>query len=245
MTFDFLLKPDFIYFFLGAAISLLIQLFVGQAYVLFIKKGRAREKYAITDIMTHYIKGKSIPLARLQLIKSSVKNACGFADLYKENERIIFRHYAFANNCFHNISAPGNILFDDSVLESTTESNKFDGISLSYEYSPGSADLLPKPFRNKSSASLTVKVGFTFPDDYVGPIYKSKEFLFGKGIGLVRAVVVYNTGQTNVFELRKFKIRSHSSSWLPLESIGNWWDYDVEYFSGPANGPTKFNISEG
>ena len=242
---DSLLKPDFIYFVLGAFISLLIQLFVGQAYVLFTKKGRAREKYAITDIMTYHVKGKSFPLARLQLIKSSVKNACGFADLYKDNDKIVFRHYAFANNCFHNISAPGNVLFDDSVSTATTESNEFDGITISYDYSPGSADLLPRRFRKKSSASLTVKVSFTFPSDYVGPIYKSKEFLFARGVGLVRAVIVYNTDQTNIFELRNFKLQSHSASWLPLEGVGNWWDYDVEYFSGSANGPTKFNICEG
>ncbi len=244
IMFDFLLKPDLFYFIIGVFFSLLIQLFVGPAYVLFTKKWHAREKYAITDIMTYHVKGKSIPLVRLQLIKSSVKNACGFADLYKDDNKIVFRHYAFANNCFHNVCAPGTILFDGSISTATTESNEFDGITISYTYSLGSPDLLPKRFRKKSSASLSVRINYMFPPDYVGPPYKTKEFIFAKGIGLVSAVIVYNTDQTNVFELRRFKLQNHSSSWLPVESVGNWWEYDIEYFSGSANGPTKFNICE-
>lgn len=242
---NFFLDSDFIYFILGSLFSLLIAIYIGSSYVLFSKKLRAREKYAITDIMTYNVKGNSIPLARLQLIKSSVKNACGFADIYKDNSEIVFRHYAFANNCFHNICAPGNILFDDSISSLITESNEFDGIVMTYTYSPGSSDLLPRHFRKKSSASLSVKINCTFPPEYVGPTYKTKEYIFAKGIGLVSAVIVYNTDQTNTFELREFNLQSHSSSWLPIESVGNWWVYDVEYFSGSANGPTKFNICEG
>lgn len=243
--FDIITSSNFVYFVAGGVLSIVIAVFFGQAYVLISRKNMAREKYAITDIMNYNVRNNAIPLARLQLVKSSVKNACGFADMYKDKNKIIFRHYSFANNCFHNIIAPGSVLFDESVSDIKTESNEFDGIKICYKYSFLGTDVLPKKFQTKSSDCMRIIMLYTFPSDYVGPLYKSKELLFAKGIGLVHAVITYNTDQTNTFMLRNYKLQAHSSSWLPIENIGNYWVYDIAYFSGSANGPTKFNICEG
>ena len=120
------------------------------------KRGKATEKYMVTDIFPFRVKNDTHNLAQLQLVKSSIKNACGFAGLHVEPERIVFHHYGFANNCFHAVIAPGHILYEEGVSNQKTASNEFTSISVAHNPASVPKEFIPKKYRKKTIESMLV-----------------------------------------------------------------------------------------
>ena len=57
--------------------------------------------------------------------------------------------------------------------------------------------------------------------------------VFAKGIGIAYAETEYMNKEKDVYFLRDFKTINAQDSWFPINSIGNWWVYDVSYFEKP------------
>ncbi len=205
------------------------------------KKGKAIEKYMVTDIYPFHVKNNVYDLAQLQLVKSSIKNGCGFAGIHVDRDKIVFHHYGFANNCLHAIIAPGDVLLDQDARKLKSQSNEFKSIDIAHNPTQLPKELLPKQYRNKAIDSLLVTMEFSFPKTYTGPMYASKSLLFAKGIGLVKAVTTYRDGQKDEFTLKHHKVKEASDAWWPVHTIGNYWVYDIKY----AYGPNKVNIKHG
>ena len=202
------------------------------------RHGSAVEKYMVTDIFPFRIKNNTHNLAQLQLVKSSIKNACGFAGIHIEPERIVFHHYGFTNNCFHAVIAPDHILYEDEISYQKSASNEFTSISITHNPTSIPKELIPKKYRKKTIESMLITLSYKFPKKYTGPSYKSKSLLFAKGVGLIKAVTTYDDGQKDEFTLKKHRISEANNAWWPIQSIGNYWIYDIRY----SHGPNKVNI---
>lgn len=204
------------------------------------KKGRAIEKYLVTDIYPFHVKNDVHDLVQLQLVKSSIKNDCGFAGIHVAKDRIEFHHYGFANNCLHAVIAPCDVILDESAQTLKSQSNRFSGISIKHNPSQLPKEFIPKKYRKRAIDSLLVQMEFSFPKTYTGPMYETKSLLFVKGVGLVKAVTTYRDGQKDEFTLKKYKVKEVSDAWWPF-AIGNYWVYEIIY----AYGPNKVNIKHG
>lgn len=199
------------------------------------KKGKAKERYKITDYIQFRQKRGTVDLYRMVLDKSSIKNAAGFADFTTQDGEIRANHYAFANSCIHNIIAPGKILMKEEVTSwiENAPSNKF----ISYKIRSRAienplSDLIPRRYNKYSSKCRCVESEFDYPKTYTGPRPKKRLITFCRGIGILRSETIYKGEQRDLYVLRKFGIEKKSESWFPLD-IGNYWVYDIEYSIGP------------
>jgi hypothetical protein len=235
-----LLNADRVIAILALLIGILATKYYGSNY-LPRRKGLATEKYMVTDIFPFRVKGNVYNLAQLQLVKSSIKNACGFAGLHVEPQRIVFHHYGFANNCLHAVIAPGHILYEEGTRNQQTSSNEFSSITVAHNPTSVPKEFIPKKYRKYAIEAMLVTLDYSFPKTYTGPLYKSKSLLFAKGIGLIKAVTTYQDGQRDEFTLKTHKVLEASDAWWPIQQIGNFWVYDIVY----AHGPNKVNIKHG
>lgn len=202
------------------------------------RKGVAYEKYLVTDIFEFPVKNNVLDISHLQLIKSSIKNACGFAGIYVASDKIVFHHYGFTNNCLHAIIAPGDTLYDPDSNTSKPSSNGYKTINVKHDPKLFPKELIPKKYRDLTTKALMLTLAYEFPQSYAGPRYKTKTLLFIKGIGLVSAVVEYQGGKKDHFELVKYKVKEKSDLWWPIYTVGNYFKYKIRY----EYGPNKVNI---
>lgn len=221
----------------GIIISLIAGWYFSRPY-LPQRKGVAYEKYAVTEIYELPTKNKMMDISHLQLVKSSIKNSCGFAGIHVDKEKIVFHHYGFTNNCIHAIVAPGDTLYDPSEKNASVPSNGYKSITVKNSPNDFPKELLPKKYRKLSSKALMLTLEYEFPQTYAGPRYKKKTLIFIKGIGLASAVIEYQGGKTDSFELVDFKVKEISDLWWPVHTIGNYFEYRIQY----EYGPTKVNI---
>lgn len=205
------------------------------------EKGRAIEKYMVTDIYRFNVKNNVYDLAQLQLVQSSIRNGCGFAGVHVDKEKIVFHHYGFANNCFHAIIAPGDIILDQDAGTLKAQSNEFKSISIDHNPKSLPKEFLPDKYRKIAIESLLVSMEFQFPKTYTGPMYQSKTILLAKGIGLIKSVTTYRNGQTDEFILKNHLVKEASDAWWPVHTLGNYWEYEINY----SLGPNKVNIKHG
>jgi len=79
------------------------------------KNGKAKEKYLVTEKISHGTKEGFIDSSRIVLCKSSLNNAMGFMDvsLTKNAESVIVDRYSFIHSFIHNIYAPGKIILEN------------------------------------------------------------------------------------------------------------------------------------
>lgn len=197
------------------------------------KKGVAYERYIVTDIYEFPVKNNVLDISHLQLQKSSIKNSCGFAGIHVDEEKIIFRHYGFTNNCLHAIIAPDDILYDPCSTSKKSKSNGFSSINIKHSPKLIPLDLVPKKYKKLTTKALMLTLEYDFPQSYVGPRYQTKNFIFIKGIGLVYAVIQYKGGKKDIFELKKYRVQERSDSWWPVHTIGNYFEYKIVYEYGP------------
>ena len=205
------------------------------------RRGFAIEKYMVTDIIPFRTKSGTHNLSQIQLVKSSIKNSCGFAGAYIDDTKIVFHHYGFANNCLHAIIAPGYTLYDESHQRQRTQSNEYKSIDIKHVPSSIPLEMLPKKYKSMSTEAMMVRIMYDFPKTYTGPLYREKSIIFMRGIGIVKAVTTYSDGTKDEFTLKRHKVKEVSNLWWPLQTIGNYWLYDIQY----AHGPNKINIKQG
>lgn len=208
------------------------------------KSNKAREKYMVLEKISHGTKSGFIDSARIFLEKSSIENASGFMDisLTTSNEDIIIDRSAFIHSCIHNVIAPGKIILHKN--KTSKEKIKTNGFAdfeiLSQKSDTNELDLVPKNLLKNMKEIRTVDQKFIYPDNYIGPRYKSRKFIFAKGIGLIYVQTVYINENVDKYVLKKYKVRKKSTRWIPFETLGNYWVYDISY----ETGPNKFTMNE-
>ncbi|MCJ7649690.1 MAG: hypothetical protein MUP85_13830 [Candidatus Lokiarchaeota archaeon] len=234
-------------------ISILFSLLVGALGIYFTikyssiyhirNKGKIREKYRITEIIEFRKKNETIDLYRMVLEKSSIKNAMGFVDFIKSDGEIKAKHYAFINSCIHNILAPGKIIFDDNktIYTEKAPSNEFTSYTIKTQRFRNASDkLIPKRYRKYSPKCFYTESEFDYPKTYTGPRYDKRIITFCPGIGILRSETIYKSGQKDTYILKNHKIKDKTEMAFPINNIGNYWVYDIEY----SVGPNKININE-
>ena len=206
-------------------------------------RGKAREKYMVVERIPHRTKRGIEDIARLVIVKSSVKNAMGFMDVEvncENNDRILVKRYAFIHTFIHVWFAPGRIILkEEQNWIEKVESNYFKSFYISCEKKymlP--VDLISaswmRKIRRRVEEFITTKCTFKYPKTYTGPRYKERLIVFGRGVGIVYAKVTYSDGDEDVYVLRDFKVK-RNSFWIPVFDVGNWWVYDISYSKPPSS----------
>ena len=87
----------------------------GFTYFTNYESDKAKEKYLVTEKISHGTKEGFIDSSRIVLCKSSLNNAMGFMDvsLTKNAESVIVDRYSFIHSFIHNIYAPGKIILEN------------------------------------------------------------------------------------------------------------------------------------
>ncbi len=205
---------------------------------------RYREKYLVSEKISHGTKTGFIDSARIVLVKSSINKAMGFMDvsLTTHPEEIYIDRYAFIHSCIHTVFAPGKTLLkkDNEWIEKTP-SNKFEDYKIiSKKLDSIPLDQVPSKVNPKISECRAVLSTFEYPATYTGPRYKQRLTILAKGIGIVFCKTEYVNGDVDIYKLRKYNVKDSAEYWLPVNKLGNHWVYDIicEY------GPNKLNMCE-
>lgn len=230
----------------SASISIVLT-FVGIKYSsrFHIKKeGKAKEKYTVVEKISHGTKVGYIDSARVVLTKSSRDNAMGFMDvsLTAHPENIIIDRYAFTHSFIHNMFAPGKIILNEKEeWEESTPSNLFENyLTFSKKLNSIPINLINSKIRKKINECRAVESTFKYPKTYTGPRYVKRLLLIAKGIGVVYSETEYVNGDVDVYSLSKYKVNNARDYWLPVNKIGNYWEYDISY----EYGTNKINLCE-
>lgn len=208
------------------------------------KQGKAKEKYVVIEKISHGTKEGFIDSARVALTKSSLVNAMGFMDvsLTEHPENIFVDRYAFTHSFIHNIFAPGKIILNEKKeWEENTPSNLFDDyITSSKKLDSIPINLIADKIRKKVNECRAVESSFTYPATYTGPRYKRRLLLIAKGIGIIFSETEYVNGDKDVYSLSKYKVTDSEKYWLPVNKIGNFWEYEISF----EHGANKLNLCE-
>lgn len=208
------------------------------------KKGMAKEKYVVIEKSSLGTKEGYIDSARIALTKSSLKNAMGFMDvsLTEHPENIVLDRYAFTHSFVHNMFAPGKIILNSKkTWKENTPSNLFDDyVTSSKKLDSIPINLINSNIRNKINECRAVESTFSFPSTYTGPRYKSRLLLIAKGIGIVYSETNYINGDKDIYSLIKYKVSGSEEYWLPVNKVGNFWEYEIQY----DHGANKLNMCE-
>ncbi len=203
-----------------------------------------REKYLISEKISHGTKSGVLDSARIILAKSSIDKAMGFMDvsLTSHPEEIQIDRYAFIHTCTHILFAPGKtILKNEKEWEEKTPSNQFeDYIIKSRKLDTVQIDLIPIKIQRYLSECRSVESSFEYPSIYTGPRYKQRLLILAKNIGIVYCRVVYMNGDVDEYCLKEWKVPDNTGYWLPVNKRGNYWVYDIFC----QHGPNKLNICE-
>ncbi|MCI5218879.1 MAG: hypothetical protein D3914_06755 [Candidatus Electrothrix sp. LOE2] len=201
------------------------------------KKGKAKEKYVVVEKVALGTNERVIDSARIVLTKSSMDNAMGFMDisLTEHPENIVVDRYAFTHSYIHNIFAPGKIILNHKKSwQENTPSNRFnDYVTISKKLDSIPVNLINKKIRGKITECRAVVSTFSYPPAYKGPRYKKRLLLIAKGIGIVHSETEYLNGDKDVYELARYKISDGKDYWLPVNKVGNYWEYEISYEYGP------------
>lgn len=203
-----------------------------------------REKYLVSEKISHGTKTGFIDSARIVLAKSSIDNALGFMDvsLTTHPEEIYVDRYAFIHSCIHTIFAPGKIILrNQQEWIEKAPSNEFSNyIIKSKRLDSIPLDQIPRKVRKFISECRAIESSFEYPATYTGPRYKNRLIIVAKGIGIVFCKTEYVNKDIDAYRLIKFKITGGSNYWLPVNNMGNFWIYDISC----QFGPNKLNICE-
>ena len=208
------------------------------------KIGVAKERYSVIEKISHGTKDGFIDSARIALVKSSEENAMGFMDvsLTEHPENIFVDRYAFTHTFIHNIYAPGKIILHSKLnWTENTPSNLFsDYVISSRKLDSVPINLIKGKVKKMVNECRAVESTFSFPSTYPGPRYKRRLLIIAKGIGIVYSETIYINGGKDVYVLEKYKVRNGADFWFPVNSVGNYWEYKINY----EYGKNVLNISE-
>jgi len=171
-----------------------------------------REKYLVSEKISHGTKTGFIDSARIVLVKSSIDKAMGFMDvsLTTHPEEIYVDRYAFIHSCIHTVFAPGKTLLKkgNEWIEKAP-SNKFEDYKIvSKKLDSIPLDQVSNKVKPKISECRAVLSSFEYPATYTGPRYKERLTILAKGIGIVFCKTEYVNGDIDIYKLQKGSIRA-------------------------------------